>query len=905
MKITRLKLVNFIGIKHGMNLDEVEINFKNRRIVMLNGGNGSGKSTIMSQLHPFKDSFDDRKKIIMDDKDGLKEIDIEHESSKYEIVHIYGKKAQSFIKKDGTEMNENGGVKTFEDYIKSEFGLTTDYFKIGKIGSNTESFIQLTASERKNYISKFLPAIEDYLQKFEVIKEKFRLAQNDIKTISSELSKLEEESSLKVRIEGLETIIKTLSDDIESKSNQIAVLNSEIQNYKNDIMSIDIAAVNLDMNNKERQKKEIETFAVQFIGKYSKMNTADLEKFVEEKTKEITELSQEIAVLKSNNLSKNESTVKLQNEISKLKYNLSELKITESIDVVNSKLKLSKEKIEKLKTENKSELFELVKDNEKAIAVQLSKFEMMKNFIVKYFNNLKAKSLIPTITNIELFMKEDFLTTLQNQIDNVRKLISDKQELLASQRGLLAQKQSDFQKFDAIYKDNNISNVQDIEACLKCPFAKDALEYRNLPQKIAELEKSISAINKDLIIFTDKAEEVSDLKNLYKQFISIYEQLNPRANHVFNYFVNKNNSFISLIVSNNLNDFISESEQIINSVNRYIFVLQEISKVESEIQNLEYKKNISENNETIKASVEKNISEKETELTLLKSDLSKISSQVIEKNNILNSSSKILSDYREHLAGRKERNDIINSINLLEEISKKYNDKKSLIVSKEKELGEISKLLNELRSRKNTNDSELTKAKSTMINIENLKAKKESLDADYNNLKILKDALDPNKGVPLYFIKSYLEKTKDIANELLSLAFGENFEINFVTSDKEFFIQVRAGENTKNDIKEASQGEIAITTISISLALIEQSIGKYNILALDEIDGPLDNVNRDNFISILNTQIEKLGIEQVFVISHNDAFDTEEMDLIVLKESNISLKGEDFLKNKEIILEVK
>ena len=70
MIITRLKLVNFIGIKHGMNLDEIEIIFKDGRIVMLIGGNGSGKSTIMSQLHPFKDSFDDRKKLILDGVEG-------------------------------------------------------------------------------------------------------------------------------------------------------------------------------------------------------------------------------------------------------------------------------------------------------------------------------------------------------------------------------------------------------------------------------------------------------------------------------------------------------------------------------------------------------------------------------------------------------------------------------------------------------------------------------------------------------------------------------------------------------------------------------------------------------------------------------------------------------------------
>ena len=89
------------------------------------------------------------------------------------------------------------------------------------------------------------------------------------------------------------------------------------------------------------------------------------------------------------------------------------------------------------------------------------------------------------------------------------------------------------------------------------------------------------------------------------------------------------------------------------------------------------------------------------------------------------------------------------------------------------------------------------------------------------------------------------------------------------------------------------------------MALIEQSIGDYNILALDEIDGPLDMDNREHFLDILNKQIDKLGIEQVFVISHNDAFDSESMDLILLKESNVDQKGDDFMSNKNVIFEVK
>jgi DNA repair exonuclease SbcCD ATPase subunit len=50
MRILRLKLVNFIGVKNGMGKDEIEINFpQNENIItMLLGKNGSGKSTIVS-----------------------------------------------------------------------------------------------------------------------------------------------------------------------------------------------------------------------------------------------------------------------------------------------------------------------------------------------------------------------------------------------------------------------------------------------------------------------------------------------------------------------------------------------------------------------------------------------------------------------------------------------------------------------------------------------------------------------------------------------------------------------------------------------------------------------------------------------------------------------------------------
>jgi DNA repair exonuclease SbcCD ATPase subunit len=904
MKITRLKLVNFIGIKHGTNLDEIEIDFGDKRIVMLNGGNGSGKSTILSQLHPFKDSFDERKSVIVEGKDGTKEIDIEHNGDVYEIVHYYGKKAQSFVKKNGTEMNENGGVKTFEAFIQSEFGLTNEYFKIGKIGSNTKNFIDQTAAERKTYIANFLPAIEDYQEKFEIVKEKFRVAQTDIKAVSADLQNLEQEESLKNKIETFEKLIDSFDKDIERYSGESAVLSSEIEKLNSEILIQDIATLTIDNSTKESKKKQIELFAVEFVNSYGKLSIEELEKFIKENEPVLNKSNEKLAVLLSEKSSINEGIIRAENEIKKSEYNLAEVIKGGDLKKINSELETVKKKLEEQKEYIKNPLFEMVNKNQKDISSQLYKFEYFKNFIVKYFNNLNERIITQTKSNVEFFMEEDFNKTLESQSDSLRSLIQGKQLALGATEGKLAQKELDYQKFQEVYKGKNIDDEETLIACAGCPLAQDILELKELPTKIEQMKREISQIKKDLENFEIKAEKLSDLSDMYKQFNSLYDQMNPRTNQVFVYFVNNHGSIVENVL-NGLNDFKKNTETIINDINSILFVINEMSKIESDISNLYYKKNMAENNESIKKNVETAISEKKSELNQLKGKLSSTLKEIDDTSTKISKESKRLEDYKVHLEGRKERNNLVSLINANNEVIKLVSEKKSQLSTKGNQLSTVNYNLSDFKKRKNDTNLEMIKAKTSLINVETLKSKKVNLEKNYNDLRLLKDALDPNKGVPLYFIKAYLDKTKDIANELLELAFGGNFEIDFFTSDKEFFIKVRAGENIKNDIKEASQGEVALTTISISLALIEQAIGKYNILALDEIDGPLDYQNRTNFISILNTQIGKLGIEQVFVISHNDAFDTEEMDLILLNGNTASQKGDEFMRNKNIIYKLK
>ena len=78
MKIIYLKLKNFIGIYNGLGRKEIELDLTkgSNSITLLVGTNGSGKSTIMSTLHPFHGTFDDKTNIILPNHDGFKEIHI-------------------------------------------------------------------------------------------------------------------------------------------------------------------------------------------------------------------------------------------------------------------------------------------------------------------------------------------------------------------------------------------------------------------------------------------------------------------------------------------------------------------------------------------------------------------------------------------------------------------------------------------------------------------------------------------------------------------------------------------------------------------------------------------------------------------------------------------------------------
>ena len=164
----------------------------------------------------------------------------------------------------------------------------------------------------------------------------------------------------------------------------------------------------------------------------------------------------------------------------------------------------------------------------------------------------------------------------------------------------------------------------------------------------------------------------------------------------------------------------------------------------------------------------------------------------------------------------------------------------------------------------------------------------EALKLLFEDADVIKDALNSSKGIPLIFLQVYLKNCPIMMNNLLDTIYNGELQIEgFLIDENEFRIPFNKSGIKVPDIVMASQGESSFISIVLSLSLIIQSMTKYDIICLDELDGPLDTKNREQFIKVLYSFINQVNSEQVFLISHNNMFDNEPIDLILTGDMDI------------------
>lgn len=907
MRITRLKLVNFIGIKHGMNRDEVEINFPTdgkNKITMLSGQNGSGKSTIMSQLQPYKDSFDDRKDLIVEHKEGRKEIDIlGDDGCRYTIQHIYpadlkatGGTVSCFIQENGIELNPSGTVRTFEDVIKDKFGITKDYFQIGKVGTNTQSFINLTTTERKEFFSRLIPSVGKYQAAYVEATAKFKVSKDRIDDIGVSLKKFQDRKVLEASIAQFKLGIDNADKAILNYTGKKAVLES-----KNAELSEAMAKINF-AESSEKLQSDLETlkaYAIaqqKFESDYHDMSLDDCAVKATGLRADISKSEADIKIQEAAKENSNKLISMYQNDVAKAKLKLVGM---ETGDLTSLDAKIKADEKNKADAENRvavNFMIPTIKGREKDIPAYLARFEEFISYSVSHYKDLNEHDISPAMANVEEFFDAGFKDTIQHLTKDRRDAIDGRQSIIDTKNSEYGTKSANLTKLEILNKRPLACTID------SCPFISDALKYVNLPSELKTLDKEIYDAKALLKEDQRAADRLSEIVHLYDEFAIYYSAMKPRENPIIAYFVAQSKTTFSKTLQKPINDLNALAQSVISSAKKGLEDLQSITSLEGEIEQLKTRYKAISDSEKNRQYFNSEASTKTDMEAAENKKLAAAVEAILSLDKQKASQEAALKETEEYIKSKTESNGLNAEATKLKAIVDDYNNKLSMKTANDAELVTVNAGLSNANGTKTRLQESMRNAEAAITNIDALDKELASVKTVYADQKAIRESLDPRKGIPLLFVQAYLGQTEKIANELLDLAYNGKFKIIFAPTDKDFFIKVQTGTNMKDDITLASQGEIAMTTVSISLALIEQSLGRFNSVCLDEIDGPLDSENRRSFISILKSQISKMSIEQVFVISHNDAFDSESMDMILLPGSHVDRDSE-FFANKRIVFD--
>lgn len=913
MKITYLKMENLKNILAGMGKSKVEIDFskgKNDKILLL-GGNGSGKSIILSSATPYRGTNDNRSVDPVEGKTGKKVIHFDHNGHKYEIEHFYGKNNKSYIKKDGRELNENGNIRSFNTVMEEELEISPDYFAIGRLGDNVKNFINYPTAERKKYINKFIPNIDDYLIAYKNSSEKVTLYNKRLKSLNVQLEKYNTLDELLEVKKELEDEKETLGKEISKMEIQLESILNEIGKLSQDLMDKDNYSTEIIFN-KHPQFKEMAGHYLPGV-----INTIEKEALVIQDDLDVTYLKYpklkgktlEDCKEKLNELSNKKKLLDVELENIEFKVNHYKSQVNDS----NSKMAEIKAKLNSFENMDVDQITEMKTELE-------GRYNDRRNLI----SHIKSDEFPITLEEAKL-LKDDI------------KLLKRESGRVSESRGDLDEKLFDKYKFDIdtliglyntecdkkdkleqniakldkemkeIYKESGLVKILEVserhDHAKECPFVPMAMGVQDRVDGIDGMEEEMKSLHTQLNeVIIPRIEVIRNHIKYVKEFKEVI--VNSIYNERFEKLGIDKDDYMNTLLVTDSSKF-DNKFAIVDEVIGYYTDLEEIKTLQTKLESIESKLELNRKIESdrITLNEELNVHDKTRvdSLSVLTEEINP-EKERIEKDIKINTASTRIYEVLE--AKLTKLNNIMDVVNELKELS----DEMKVIDGKMLELrDQKNQYIADIDNKKSTLDhltGRLDKANRDYYLVESINKELADISSIYDKLLAVNTSLDPKKGIPLIFINNYLTDIAERANDLLDMAYKGDFFIKFEVNEKEFKIIVVKGDGTElEDISLASQGETAMTNTSLSLSMLANITKGYNIMYFDEVDGTLDNENRRNFLSVLDRQIKTLGSEQTFIISHNNEFYSADVDLILLDkyETKIDINDKQLMANKTIL----
>jgi len=927
MKILKAYFKNFQGFYTGMNLVELKLDFTkgiNSAFNVIFGKNASGKSTLLSILQPFPGTNDNRSDIIRAGHEGRKDIIFQDTPDKiYRITIIYpvevkGKRptekcyiyklneGASIDDKNGwTNLNPNGGKQTYITALEDYLHITKDFFMVGRLGG-VDNFIDLNKSDRKKFIANFLPDVDPYLTANEIVSKKVTTQKKMMVTFGEELNKLAPQAECEANLSRINTQLTDLNEELE-KQNQIFgsskgfvdnILESTTETLPElrDFARTGVNPLIDEIKSLEEKIQKLKDNLRSFTSK------EELEADIEKINAEIIKLSEAKAKKESNKATAIQNQANFKLEMDKLSARLS---------AVQSKIGL----LESLNAQLDQRL-----EEEKGYLAEKEEF---KKPIFKHFANMTPEVMITfkgLVTELRIMLNEvrnayDEAGLRSLSLTDSKSINKEMFEMTAACKKAtatierIAESKAKLPLLEANAKSESILLKRPTECKIdKCPFISAALEFEGATLEYKRVLKIIETSSEE----EEKAKIILEDYQPKIKFLSSYEKSYAKIAEHF-----KSQPLLKLY---------PKIQDITLSIDKYLEAIT-ISSIEfDELMNIDHiesyvnhKANLAKVREDI-STLRTRISEIEESSTFVKQlnqDHETAERNYNEATSVLETVDSEVEDLETDIQNKK--NEIlsikctIQSVDLLKERESELSVLKIKSDSMEKYLADVSKnrdimleckdRISKIKGEIETLSSDKDKFTHQIESRKDLEDKLLKMQDEFKTLEIVKRCTDTVKGIPLYLIDAYLEDIRQRTNTLLQVAYNGDFILDrFVINEKEFAIPViRSNGDKLEDITLGSGAETSLVKSSLSFAIIQKAMGGYNILSLDEIDGCLDEAKRKEFISMLRKQVEELGIEQMFIISHNRVFLDESLNLILLKDHGIETDNSELMSNKAVI----
>ena len=874
MKILYLKLKNFAHIYSGLQKDTIELDFSDSHKVInvIIGKMGSCKTVILGHLQPFASfgSLDSRNQddIVISGKNGLKEIHIQNGPDLYKILHEYHWSKdhhvlKSFLTKNETEMNPSGSVTAFKTLIEIELGIDPGMLTLLRLGPNVTNLIDLKATSRKSFMASLLQETEIYTMLYKKLNDDLRGMTTQIQILGNRLAKVSDGNieAVKRQHSAMVASIRDTEHRLDQAKQRAAELQAEIRTLvpNGDVEAFDKKRAQIE-HDSQSLRKDIDDLRIQIQST--------------EQLPGVTELIKEIGSLSGSIGNYEQSKLQLNRQIEMGRAECDSLKI-----------QLLRSQDAKQLDQLKEQFNEVCRRYDEAVRLSSSApYQYDSITLTDALNQIQNVSLlindIATYNNISV---HDILVHGQNAVSIANKRLN----ILNATKAKLQKKLNNVRYLEQ-YSPTDLVFTPPFCPTEDCPWRITHPVTVQSKLQGGKIDEEYEKIKKD-------CEDIDIEIGRLSEYTLIFSKVNALRN-IWNVIAPVLNSIGALRVMKVIDVFETLSSQIWYDHDKVINAIEvakakeladriqlKMDGMKAQIQALENADagKLQEQYDAIQAEIQDLIKDLEVN--------EKLRREALEKQEKLNQQLEAKMQEAKHKFALKQKQE---ELCRLDDEVDHMRGAIIQIEDKEKDLSQIETTIRTFQFDLDDARKKLDNIKLSISEYDTTSSEIRQIQKSQAILKLIVEAVSSSKGIPLVYIQLFLRTCRSTLNELISDVFGDQIEVlDFIITESEFRIPYSINGTEVDDIAKASQGQRSIISLALSFALMRQATSRYNIMLLDEMDGPLYTADRSKFIDILYKQIQAIDAEQIFLVSHNNTFEGHSVNVIMTTEEHVEDNG--------------